>query len=134
MNKHHKILHLGSHLGIYYHFLHDWIYADWTGEQTKESVQQGCELILQFMKAENCSKVLNDNSHVTSNWLEAAEWVALDWFPRMDAAGLKYFAWVYSPHTFSRLAADEALSFNSSTSNIIPFDDLNTAKAWLKSV
>ncbi len=65
--------------------------------------------MLDLMKKNNCSKVLNDNTHVIGNWSEAADWGGKIWFPAMQEAGLKYFAWIYSHSTFSQLGANKSI-------------------------
>ena len=127
-----RILALEPHITIHYNAIDDILYSDWTGDQTKESVQDGCEKMLHFLKLYKSAKVLNDNTHVTSIWSEASDWVATDWFPRMSAAGCKFFAWVYSPNIYSKLSADEALKFGTRNIITITFQDKDTAAAWLK--
>ena len=82
-----KILTKEPHITLGYDVLNDILLADWTGNQTKESVMDGCERMLTYLKMYRISKVLNDNTNVTSIWDDAAEWVAVDWFPRMHQAG-----------------------------------------------
>lgn len=129
-----KLLILEPYIAIEYDVLNNWIYANWTGDQTKDTVMAGCEKILQCLVKEQCSKVLNDNTHVTSTWADASEWVARDWFPRMSREGLRFFAWVYSPNAFSRLSTDQTLNYNIPDVIAIPFSDIETAMAWLKAV
>ncbi|MDX5346206.1 MAG: hypothetical protein LPJ89_10690 [Hymenobacteraceae bacterium] len=128
-----KILVLDSYITIKYDNVGDWLYADWHGDQTEQSVMDGCEMMLHYLKQERCCKVLNDNTNVTSIWLDASKWVGEDWFPRMNDAGLKYFAWVYSPNVYSRLSTDESLKYGGK-SVAITFESIETARQWLKSV
>lgn len=123
-----------SHITIAYDHTNDWVYADWHGDQDLATVQQGALDILRFLKLQRCHKVLNDNTRVTSMWSEAAEWGGKEWFPAMTAAGLKYFAWVYSPNIYSRLSTDLTLQFAANDAVVATFDDLETAKAWLTQV
>lgn len=127
-----RILVLEPHITIHYNALDDILYADWTGEQTKDSVVDGCEKILHYLNHYKSIKVLNDNTHVTSIWSEASEWVAADWFPRMNNAGCKFFAWVYSPNIYSKLSADETLKYGIRDVITITFQHKDTAEAWLK--
>jgi len=109
----------------------DWLYAEWIGDQSLETVQEGCLQMLDYMKAERCNKVLNDNRLVTSMWSDAAEWGGHVWFPAMKGAGLEYFAWVYSPNVFSRLSTDLTLQ-HTTQPVVLTFDSMDTAQAWLK--
>ncbi|UYZ62696.1 hypothetical protein [Hymenobacter weizhouensis] len=126
-----RLLHQLPHISIYYDYLNDWLYVDWTGDQDLESVQGGCLLMLECLRQERCRKVLNDNTRVTSMWSDAAEWGGRVWFPAMTEAGLEYFAWVYSPNIYSRLSTDLTLQ-HTTRPLIFTFDDLATAQAWLR--
>lgn len=108
------------------------LYTDWIGNQSRESVQNGCEKILHFLKEHQCTKVLNDNTHVTSIWLDATWWVAVDWFPRMQEAGCQLFAWVKSPDPLGKLSIDETLKFEVVGVNVHTFQNRNLAEEWLK--
>ena len=103
------LLYQQSNIEICWEDSDNWLYVDWKGYQAVEEVKTGCEQILRMMRAKNTDAVLNDNTHVEGIWIGAAEWVATDWFPRMRAAGLRYFAWVYSPSRFSQISTDASL-------------------------
>lgn len=111
-----------------------WIEADWTGFQNLESVQRGCLVMLDLLKKNKCTKVLNDNTHVVGNWSEASEWGGNIWFPQMQNAGLQYFAWVYSPSTFSQLAAEKSINIMAGSITSQFFNDCKEAEMWLKEV
>lgn len=123
-----------QHITIVYDVVDDILYADWTGEQTSESVMDGCEKILFHLKQQQCGKVLNDNTQVTSIWSDASEWVALDWFPRMHQAGCKLFAWVFSPNIYSQLSAEKTLQYGIKGVIATNFQSMQTAKAWLQAL
>ncbi|MFD3001359.1 hypothetical protein ACFS7Z_13375 [Pontibacter toksunensis] len=127
-----RILTTEPHITISYDVVEDVLYADWTGDQTKESVMDGCDKMLYYLKLHHCKKVLNDNSRVTSIWDDASEWVAVDWFPRMHKAGCRHFAWVYSPNQYSRLSADKSLGYGIRGVIATTFDSKETALAWLR--
>ena len=119
------------HVTISYDHSHEWLFADWHGNQDMKSVQHGALEILRLMKTYQCHKVLNDNTLVTSMWSEAAEWGGTEWFPAITAAGLEYFAWVYSTNIYSRLSTDLTLQFTLGNPVVATFDDIETARAWL---
>ncbi|MEO6330284.1 MAG: PAS domain-containing sensor histidine kinase, partial [Ginsengibacter sp.] len=108
--------------------------VDWTGFQNLASVKKGCLIMLDLLQKNKCTKVLNDNTHVLGNWSEAADWGGTVWFPEMQKAGLQFFAWIYSPSTFSKLAAHKSLDIV--VGNIITqfFTDINDAKEWLENI
>ena len=120
-----------SHILIAYDHANQWLYADWRGDQNLTTVQHGALEMLRLLTEQRCLKVLNNNTAVTSMWSAAAEWGGAVWFPSMVAAGLQYFAWVYSPNVYSRLSTDLTLQFTANNPVVATFDELDTAKAWL---
>ncbi|QEM12456.1 PAS domain-containing protein [Mucilaginibacter rubeus] len=121
----------GSFISIRYQPDGHFMDVDWKGYQNYDSVVKGCETMLDLMKKNHCSLVLNNNSSVKGNWSEASDWGAEVWFPAMAKAGLKKFAWIYSPSTFSRIAAGKSLPSEYDTVKVAFFDDKETAVQWL---
>jgi PAS domain S-box-containing protein len=121
----------GNFINIRYQPDGHYMDVDWLGYQNYESVVKGCETLLDLMKKNNCTWVLNDNTHVKGNWSEAADWGAEVWFPAMAEAGLKKFAWIYSPSTFSRIAANKSLPSKYDAVQVAFFDSKDTALQWL---
>lgn len=128
-----EILHRQSNILIEFNHTEGWIYVNWRGYQNYDTVVAGCEKILEILLEFNCTKVLNDNTNVEGIWSGASRWVGQDWMPRMKAAGLECFAWVYSPSIFSRLSADKTLNCTEDPSFIKTFDDITAASDWLRS-
>ena len=111
----------------------DCIYADWRGYQTESSVKEGCEKLYEGIKLFNCTKILNDNSNVVGIWTPVSAWVGGTWLPRMKTAGLKFFAWVYSPTSMSRFSTDESIRNTEVPEIVQTFEDIETARDWLRS-
>jgi hypothetical protein len=123
-----------DYITIEYNDQFDFIYADWRGYQTEHSVMAGCEKILEACQAFHCPKVLSDSTNVAGIWPAASAWVST-----IRKAGVKHFAWVYSSGNMSSVSTDESIrNGDESTRNadghdlIKTFDDVETAKAWLK--
>ena len=117
---------------IAYDHSNEWLHADWHGDQNLTSVQQGCQEMLRLLVEHRTHKVLNDNTRVANMWSEAAEWGGREFFPAMMGAGLKFFAWVYSPNVYSRLSTDLTLQYTAEGPIVATFDDIDTAQSWLK--
>ncbi len=107
--------------------------VDWTGFQNLESVKHGCMLMLDMLKNNKVHKVLNDNTNVLGTWSDAADWAGTEWFPMMEKAGLKYFAWIYSPSAFSRLSAKKSVDVAVGNGIIQFFTDMQSAEEWINS-
>lgn len=120
-------------IGISYDPATSILYVDWKGYQSEDSVKQGCREILASMVRHGCYLVLNDNTHVKGIWTFAAHWVGAEWFPKMKSAGLKKFAWIYSPAKLSQVSTDESLShLPNSDIPIRTFFDIDEAFGWLQ--
>ncbi|MEJ7560502.1 MAG: ATP-binding protein [Pedobacter sp.] len=120
-----------EHISICYNKSKFRLDVDWTGYQNFDSVKKCGLIMLEMLQKNNCTMVLNDNTHVLGSWSEAADWIGEEWFPMMAKAGLKHFAWVYSPSVFSRLAADKSGSTAASNVTIKFFNDIEAARGWL---
>lgn len=126
-----KYLFYEDNIAIEYDDEFNWIYADWKGYQTENSVKDGCERILLALGGIHCKKILNDNTNVVRIWTPASVWVGTNWLPRIMDAGIKHFAWVYSSSSMSRVSADESIKITSVPEMVKTFDDLESAKKWL---
>ncbi|MDQ3392791.1 MAG: hypothetical protein M3512_01560 [Bacteroidota bacterium] len=126
-----KVLLQEDFITLKYDAENHWLLAEWKGYQTVESVKAGCEKMLEYLISYKANKVLNDNTLVTGIWSCASAWVGNDWFPRMSAAGLEKFAWVYSKSVFSRLSTDESLKNMVDNSIAKTFTNYADAGRWL---
>jgi len=108
-----------------------WLDVDWLGFHNYNSITRGCKIILDLLKKNNCTKVLNDNRHLKGTWSEAAEWLSKEWFPEMEAAGLKYFAWIYSSSTFSQMSTNKTLESITGNVSTKVFESRSEAEQWL---
>jgi PAS domain S-box-containing protein len=122
----------GNFIEISYNPQMEWLDVDWFGYQNYDSVKKGCLIMLDLLIKNNCSKVLNDNTHVLGNWSEAVDWGSEVWFPAMQKAGLKFFAWIYSPSTFSRISAQKSIDVALGNITAQFFMDINEATIWLQ--
>jgi PAS domain S-box-containing protein len=120
-----------EHITIIYHPDHRRMYADWTGFQDLETVKQGCMLMLDYLVANACDRIVNDNTRVQGNWSEAVEWVGNTWFPMMEQGGLKYFAHLFSPSLFSQLSAQKSIDIMAGIITTQYFTDIKAAEAWI---
>jgi signal transduction histidine kinase len=105
--------------------------VDWTGYQDMASVQRGCLLMLDYLSKHRCDRVVNNNTHVQGNWSEAVDWVGNTWFPMMEQAGLRYFAHIFSPSTFSQLSARKSIDIMAGIVTTQYFTDYALAVKWV---
>lgn len=112
-----------------------WLHMNWKGYQIDESIKEGCNRLLDFMTERQTFKVLNDNTHTQGIWLGVSSWLAFDALPRARQIGMRSFAHVYGPSRMSRISANAALILlRSDTPDVRAFEDIEDAKAWLRSL
>jgi hypothetical protein len=88
-------------------------------------------LMLELLVHNHCDRVVNDNTHVLGNWSEATDWVGNTWFPLMEKAGMKYFAHIFSPSTFSQLSAKKSIDIMAGIITTQYFTDVALAEQWV---
>lgn len=126
-----KTFYRTSFITIEYNKVHHRLEVDWLGFQNLESVQKGGFLMLEFLQKNQCDKILNDNTNVKGNWSEASDWAGKIMFPMLQKAGLKTLAWIYSPSTFSALAAKKSVDVMIGDVQTQFFYDRGEAVEWL---
>ena len=122
---------LSEFLSIEFDVSNSVLYCHWKGFQSEASVITGCEKMLEALPMFRCNKVLNDNTSVVGIWTPAARWVVEDWFPRMMIAGLKKFAWIYSPSVFSQVSTNEVLRLMDGNKMMKTFNNVPAGMQWL---
>lgn len=117
-----------KNIEISYDATNKYLHCNWIGFQNKQLIMDSGALILEHLKKKHAENVLNDNTQVTGTWQDAAEWTATVWFPEMIKAGLRHFAWVFSPNIFAELSAKKAMPANDIVKS---FSGIDEARKWL---
>lgn len=107
-----------------------WIFVDWMGYLTAESIKAGAQAYTEALAKSGFSCVLNDTRSVRGPWDHSMDWVINVWAPNAAAAGLKHFAMVSTPES---LADGSAANFYAQLKAFQAevFDNLSSARAWL---
>ena len=121
-------------LDVHYDEDNAWLYLDWKGPQELKLVQATSQPLLEFIKQTGASKALNDNTHITETSWELARWVAQDFLPQVDEAGLEYIAWVSSPLLSCRGNVEMMSTLGDLKLQVAIFDEVAAAYSWLSSV
>lgn len=121
-------------LTIEYDVVNNWIYNNWVGYQTEESVISGGTAFLEMLEETKCPYLLNDNREVVGPWDHAIGWIAKELAPRAIGAGLTHLAHVVSPDS---LAAKSAMKMKNQIIAILRmqiqiFGSMEEAQKWLK--
>ena len=107
-----------------------WVFTDWMGYLTAESIKQGAEAYTAALAKSGFSCVLNDTRSVRGPWDHSMDWVINVWAPNAAKAGLKYFALISNPET---LADGSAANFYAQLTafHAEVFDNMAAAQKWL---
>ncbi|SNC77599.1 hypothetical protein SAMN06265337_4193 [Hymenobacter gelipurpurascens] len=121
-----------KYLSTRYDSDNQWVYNDWIGYQTFDSVFDGAEACLQLLQKHSCSYLLNDNRRVLGRWDHSMLWVLTDWVPRAIEVGLTHFAHVVQPDAMAMLSAEALTRGVGKGLQVVLFDDMEKAKSWLR--
>ena len=123
---------VGDFLKLYHCENNTILVADWAGLLTADKARSGCTTILDVLRQEPYTKILNNNTKVTGHYPGAVNWVGSVWFPTMYELGVRYFAWVYSPAIYTQISTDEIIKLSSKV-EIQTFYETGLALQWLVS-
>jgi hypothetical protein len=119
-------------LAIHYRSEGPWIHADWIGYPTGPSVLQGAVAYLDHMQAQRCHAVLNDNRNLVGRWDASIDFLEQHWIPKAVATGLRYWAHLDTPGTFSVASADALRARIRGQFEVQIFEDQLQAEDWLR--
>lgn len=120
-----------DNLRVFYNKLQNRIDARWTGFHNGESVQHGAMVMMAMLKANRCTKILNDNREVLGTWSDALEWVGKTWFPIVEKAGLRHFAWINSADILSQFSVQKRADMAIGDVVLQFFSEIQSAEDWI---
>jgi|SRR5688572_7812350 len=129
-----KVVFQESYFSIIHNQEDNWLYVSWQDNQTEETLLRGSEHMLTWVKSTGSTKLINDSSNFTQTWPNLINWWAENYAPRLQEAGLEYFAWIYGDKNVIKPTADAILQKEKSDILVMVFDNLKTAETWLRSV
>jgi hypothetical protein len=111
-----------------------YIYAQWFGVQSVETVKEGGYKLLEMMQHRPCPKLLNCNRNVIGAWDMALDWAEKEWTPQMKKAGLRCLAQVVPTSIFAAMTIESLIYKIDNEFEIRTFESDAAAIAWLRSV
>jgi hypothetical protein len=124
------LLYRAAHIDVSHDAITNILYCRWRGIQRTEGIMSAGMEILGITKTKGISRILNDNREVRGPWLNAATWASEEWFPLMQQAGLKHFAWILPRNLFAEVSAIVAMRHSKVVSTFKSYDQ---AHQWLLS-
>lgn len=126
-----KLLCATPHVNVYFDSWNNWLYVEWEGVLTLPAVQYACLEVAECFVEHAYSRVLNDDSQITSLPPEVAPWLSNHFFPHFTMAGIKQLAWVHAPHLRGLTYATHVIQ-QLPHLNVSLFADIEQATHWLK--
>ncbi|MBD2715435.1 hypothetical protein KBK19_10345 [Microvirga sp. STR05] len=105
----HRVLFQSPALLLEYDMVDDFIHAQWTAQQSEDSMRAGYEQILEALQQNFCHRLLDNHLLIQENWAGLVSWFATDWYPRAQQAGLHAHTVVFSLDFFGRRSTELAL-------------------------
>ncbi|WP_205503135.1 hypothetical protein [Rufibacter psychrotolerans] len=108
-----------------------YLYVNWVGIQTLETVVMGGNYILSILRQTPCQGLLNSNREVIGPWDAAVQYLAHKWAPAAQALGLRWMAHVLSPGIYGQRSFQQFKQQLGSTFTLKSFEDQEIAEEWL---
>jgi hypothetical protein len=108
------------------------LYVRWTGNITGPEVIRVATAAGPIQQKYHCPLLLNDKTDATGDWSDALPWLEYDWLPAAIEAGLRAFAYVFSPDMQNQIISIEFAEHVGRYLPIQLFYDVNSALEWLR--
>jgi hypothetical protein len=115
---------------VSYDTTNKWLYIQWQGLHTDESVRISSEHVFTCLATYPCVKILSDHSLLLGDWQACITSVVQQNFERLAAHGVFYVAWVHS-FEYSDCIAMERVVRHVTQPIVGLFDDVASAYDWL---
>lgn len=109
-----------------------YLYVNWIGIQTLETMMMGGNTILSMLRTNPCSLILNDQQELVGPWAEGAAYFGGSWAPKARLYGVKQFVQVLAPGIFGRRSFQEFQQKAQLHFQIETFETTPEALAWLQ--
>lgn len=123
------------YLSIWYDEQNAWVYAEWRGVQTHDTVVAGIAAMLYWIRQQKSTKLLSDEINITQVELTLAQWqqITIDGLAQLHENGIHYVALVESPLAALYRSAQFAIKSNHYPITLT-FESQEIAISWLQHV
>lgn len=118
-------------LAIHHDVANGWLYNEWRGIHSAQTVPVCAAHIFACLDATKCQKMLSDHTDLTGDWQSVARHVGREAFEQTAARGVRAIAWVYGPDYHDQLAMHLAERVTTRPAVAI-FGDVASAYLWLQ--
>ena len=108
-----------------------YILVNWVGLQSLESIMMGANHLLQMLRQQPVSAILNSNKELIGPWDEGALFLGSDWAPKARVLGVKNFAHVLTPGIYGKRAFEHFVKNADKYLSIRTFESDHQGANWL---
>jgi hypothetical protein len=119
-------------LSVYYDMCNNWLFLEWEGELTLQSIKRDSLAIVRCFLGHNYARVLNSNAYLTSVDWDVANWLMRNMVDFLSLASVKQFAWVHAADLRGRDMAEDIMQQLPQELQIALFADIEQAVTWLQ--
>jgi hypothetical protein len=109
-----------------------YIYVNWIGVQSLETIVMGGNLLLAMLRKQSCSAIINNNHELVGPWEVGVNFLVYKWAPEAKVLGIRYFAHILSYGIFGRNSFDMFGPLVKSYFEVEAFENEKAAKSWVK--
>lgn len=110
------------------------VVSQWYGFVSKLNLISSANITLQLLHKTKCPNLLIDHRDVHGTWADNTEWLQNIWLPSALQAGLKHYAHVALPGSYSVMHAEALYARLFGKIEMMIFSDLREAQRWLSSI
>jgi hypothetical protein len=109
------------------------IYVNWIGIQSIETIMMGANQILHILRQNPCSAILNSNKELIGPWDDGALFLGSKWVQEANMLGVVHFAHVLAPGIYGQRSFQKFYELAHKYLQIEIFKSDIEAEAWLLS-
>ncbi|OUJ67857.1 hypothetical protein [Hymenobacter crusticola] len=126
-----KTLHESPSFSLCHDSENNWLFAQWSGLQSKATSLAACAVILQHARHVSYLKLLCDSSQALDGWNGISEWVSTNYLPQLADTGIGVIAWINARDWQTNTVISDFIQ-HSEKPFIATFDEGATAYEWLR--
>jgi len=108
-----------------------YIYTNWIGIQSLESILMGSKQVLTMLRREPCKAILNSNKELIGPWDDGALYMGNKWVKDLNTLGVIYFAHVLAPGIYGQRSFEKFFQLAQPYIQIEVFNTEEEAESWL---
>lgn len=108
-----------------------YILVNWIGVQSVETIMMGANILLNMLRQNPCTGILNSNKELIGPWDDGALFMGSRWAIQARNLGLQYFAQVLSPGIYGQRSFQQFQESAQHHFQIKTFNSDTEASAWL---